>query len=187
MQPLKNNLSSDTATVDGLDTLFELETDPVTAVAPDVMSSPEITADTINTWTLSEAADELNASTRTILRKLKKGTLQGYKIIGSNGPEWRIYPIDTQDIAPSPIKTYVQTVTPDDQGSADSTHDTNLKSLLKVLESQAEQLKAASCRIGWLESQLQEREKEVKLLTDGQHKPSWWHRLKNLGTSILSP
>lgn len=35
-------------------------------------------------------------------------------------------------------------------------------------------LEAASYRIGWLESQLQEREKELKLLTDSQHKPGLW-------------
>jgi len=180
MQPLKNNLSSDKATVDGLDTLFELETDTVMTVTPDVMPSPEITADTIDTWTLPEAAEELNVSTRTILRKLKKGELEGYKITGSNGPEWRIYPTDTEDMTPSPVKIPVMTVTPDDQGAADNTHDSNFKALLKILESQAEQLKAASQVIMYQKEQLEEKDKQIKLLEDSQHKPNWWHRFKDL-------
>jgi hypothetical protein len=51
--------------------------------------------------------------------------------------------------------------------------------LLELIERQSKQLQDASCRIGWLESQLQEREKELKLLTDSQYKPGWWPRLKS--------
>lgn len=36
------------------------------------------------------------------------------------------------------------------------------------------QLQAASYRNGYLEAQLQEREKEIQLLTDSQYKRSWW-------------
>ena len=49
--------------------------------------------------------------------------------------------------------------------------------LLELVERQSKQLQDASCRIGWLESQLQEREKEVKLLTDSRHKAKWWQRI----------
>lgn len=179
MQPLQNNLSSDKATVDGLDTLFDLGTSNDMTVTPDVISSSEITADSIDTWTLLEAADELNVSTRTILRKLKKGELQGHKIVGLNGPEWRIYPVDTQDMTPSPIKIPVQTVTPDDKGTVDTTFDTNFQALLKVLESQAEQLKAASQVIMYQKEQLEEKDKQIRLLEDSQHKKDdWWSRLK---------
>lgn len=40
--------------------------------------------------------------------------------------------------------------------------------LLEFFERQSKQIQAASCRIGWLESQLQEREQDVKLLPDLQ-------------------
>jgi hypothetical protein len=42
----------------------------------------------------------------------------------------------------------------------------------------AQKLEAANYRIGWLESQLLEREKDIKLLTDSQHKDSWWAGFK---------
>ncbi|HZS94706.1 MAG TPA: helix-turn-helix domain-containing protein [Chloroflexota bacterium] len=40
-----------------------------------------------------------------------------------------------------------------------------------------ESLVALSNRNGWLESKLEEREREVKLLTDGNRRVSWWRRL----------
>ena len=36
---------------------------------------------------------------------------------------------------------------------------------------------ALANRNGWLESKLEEREREIKLLTDSQHRVSWWRRL----------
>jgi hypothetical protein len=48
-----------------------------------------------------------------------------------------------------------------------STGNVDVSELLRKLE-------GATYRIGWLESQLQEREREIKLLTDNQHKPGWW-------------
>jgi hypothetical protein len=37
-------------------------------------------------------------------------------------------------------------------------------------------LEGATYRIGYLESKLEDREKEIKLLTDSQHKAAWWKR-----------
>ena len=39
-----------------------------------------------------------------------------------------------------------------------------------------DQLNALTYRNGYLESKLEEREKEVQLLTDSQHKRGWWAR-----------
>ena len=52
-----------------------------------------------------------------------------------------------------------------------------LKSLLDVITKQAEKLEAASMRIGYLEARTENYEKEIKLLTDSQHKRGWWARL----------
>jgi hypothetical protein len=40
-----------------------------------------------------------------------------------------------------------------------------------------EALVALANRNGWLESRLEEREHELKLLTDSRHRVSWWRRL----------
>jgi translation initiation factor 6 (eIF-6) len=68
-------------------------------------------------------------------------------------------------------------VNPQIIGTARSTTDLNDLSALvreqatKMLE-QAEKLESASYRIGYLESQLQSREEQIKLLTVS--KKSWW-------------
>jgi hypothetical protein len=55
----------------------------------------------------------------------------------------------------------------------------NIDRLLNVINEKDQKLEAATYRIGWLESQLQDREKEIKLLTDSQHKPGWWAKFSN--------
>ncbi len=40
------------------------------------------------------------------------------------------------------------------------------------------ELEGATYRIGYLEAQLAERDVQIKLLTDSQHKPSQWARFK---------
>jgi hypothetical protein len=45
-------------------------------------------------WTLNTAAQRLKVSVITVRRKLQKGQLEGYKVEGINGPEWRIIPPD---------------------------------------------------------------------------------------------
>lgn len=113
------------------------------------------------------------------MRKLKTSELQGRKVIGPNGPEWRIQPVDTPDMTNSFIKTSVKAVTSDDLSTDNNTHDTHLESLLKVIESQAEQLKAASQVIMYQKSQLEQRDEQIKLLTDSQHKPGLWQQFRS--------
>ena len=172
------------ATVDGLDNLFEDDTGAVSHVRGDSQATLDTTADTIVSWTLNEAANNLRLSTRTVLRKLKAGTLQGRKVIGANGPEWRIQPIDTPDMTNNFIKVSVRGVTSDNQATEDSTLDRTVQALLNVIENQtkqidvsAEQLKAASQVIMYQKSQLENKEQQLKLLTDSQHKAKWWQRL----------
>ena len=40
-------------------------------------------------------------------------------------------------------------------------------------------LEGATYRIGYLEAQLEAERQQVKLLTDSQHKPSWWSKFKS--------
>lgn len=48
------------------------------------------------------------------------------------------------------------------------------------------ELEGATYRIGYLEAQLAERDQQIKLLTDSQHKPGWWARFKKwcAGSSV---
>ncbi len=62
------------------------------------------------------------------------------------------------------------------QVSAQTSFAPELKSLLDVITKQAEKLEAASMRIGYLEARTENYETQIKLLTDSQHKRSWWAR-----------
>lgn len=59
-----------------------------------------------------------------------------------------------------------------------------LDKLLEVIKEQSEKLEdanrkleSANYRIGYLEAQSQTYQEQIKLLTDSQHKPSWWQKL----------
>ena len=58
-------------------------------------------------------------------------------------------------------------------------HSHDLGALIGLLNDRDHKLEAASYRIGYLESQLEERDRAIKLLTDSQHQPSWWTKFKS--------
>lgn len=169
-------LSMEPATLDGLETFFEVSSqvsDPVTSHG---MTQAEAV---VELWTLSEAASQLGVSTRTVLRHLKNGRLQGRKVDGPNGLEWRIMAIDTQDMTVRVTDDVVRSCPEPVMSTGDMTDDTTLQALLKVIESQAEQLKAASTVITYQQTQLEEKDNHIKLLADSQHKAGWWARFKS--------
>ncbi len=58
-----------------------------------------------------------------------------------------------------------------------------LDKLLEIIQVQGQnlqeankKLESANYRIGYLEAQTQNYQEQVKLLTDSQHTPGWWHR-----------
>lgn len=169
----KNNLSSDLATVDGLDDLFVSGEESVMTVTGDAINLADITAEAVESWTLQDASDNLRVSSRTILRWLKKGKLDGKKIQGLNGPEWRITPNKENLLSDNVTRTSVMSDTRDTPTTADKTVDNPLvRDLLNKIE-------ALTYRNGYLEAQLENERLQVKLLTDkvSSSKKNWWSRL----------
>ena len=152
---------------------------------------------------IEQAAKLLGVSNRTILRRLQKKTLEGFKINGPFGPEWRVSekalttlgnPLATlgqatPDLAIAtrgqPRTTPIQLVLHDiDEGEAElaqkdsansqafTTTNIDVADLLLKLE-------GASYRIGYLESKLEEKNSQIKLLTDSQRKPGWWAKFSS--------
>ena len=115
-------------------------------------------------WTPEQAAKAIGKSIRTVRRMLQEGTLSGYKVPGKRRDEWRVKPVKV-----------AQSNTVIIPGKAVSSVENDR--LWDLVKQQAEKIEALSVRNGWLESQLQERDKEIKLLTDSQHKAKWWQRL----------
>lgn len=183
-EPAPNIEIKPTVTVDGLEQLFEEspsneqgdDQGTLIKIAHGSEHPDQASISNPDHWTLQVAAESLNLSIATIRRRLCKGHLQGYKVDGINGPEWRIIPPAQNTNA--------------DQGHAAQSVEHPAQPVISALlgrlsdvESQLTQsqkdLQAANWRNGYLESQLEnEREqiKQLKLLTDSQHKAAWWKR-----------
>lgn len=121
--------------------------------------------------TISEASRLLQIPYSSLRRQIKQGKVKTQA--GADGKPRVIIEGSVATMAGQSVATASQAATTAGQPVANP----DLSKLLELVERQSRQLQDASCRIGWLESQLQEREKEVKLLTDSQHKRRWWQRV----------
>lgn len=179
MQISQKNLAPTRPSIDGFENIFDFDLDPIENLLTDSqIPTNEVTADTRDLWTLTEAATALNVSTRTILRKLKKGELNGYKVSGANGPEWRIFAVANESATVNPVKTYVTPVSQEESIEPDQGNNSGFESLLKILESQAEQLKAASQVMVYQIEKLEEKDRQIKSLQYRKPKMTWWDYLK---------
>lgn len=180
--------------IEGFDSLLEVQEATLVEVQePDQEAVQELGASVLEGyWTTDEAARELGLSQRTIFKRLKDGSLTGFRVKGKFKQEWRIKPT-------LPIRKVIEAVpevqesTTESSGSqgeiaqegaqeeqANSSRSnlsvSDLDRLLTVIQEKDRQLQAATFRNGYLEAQLEGRDKEIKLLTDSQHKPAGWRR-----------
>lgn len=162
--------------IEGLDSLFRAEDTPGQDVqAPEDRTPQDIEVvedtpgrDIEQVWTVDEAAANLGISAKTVLRRLQKGTLKGHKVPGQFGLEWRV----AQD-TPGQQSTAAQDRTPQDTGELIQLQ-VKLDLMSSELRELRQQLQGASFRNGYLQAQLEQRDQEIKLLTDSQHKRGWW-------------
>lgn len=138
---------------------------------------------------LEEASHLLNLHVDTIKKRLRKGTLKGFKVQEKFGEKWVVIVEElprpreavadlTLEAVPDPTQD-ASCPTPEavpDFSPALERLVTALEKKDGVIESQAHQLKAAGDVIMYLRSQLEEKETQLKLLTDSQHKTGWWTR-----------
>ena len=188
----------DAATTDGMDELFNAEDSigQVINLAQD--RTPQDTTGKL--WTVFEAAKHFNVSEKTILRRLQKGSIKGHKVPGQFGLEWRIAgtaetktcdkegALDKapQDIieawdSPGQDVEVVEDRTPQDTIEAWDSPGQNrlIHEQKQEIEALRAKLEGAIYRNGYLESKLEERESQIKLLTDSQHKPGWWAKFSS--------
>ena len=117
---------------------------------------------------IKDAARVLGISPNTVRTRIKSGELSAGKVKGQTGEQWRVFignlPTGYQQSTSSlPIEPQTGI-------------NTEVSRLLDIIERQGAKLEAASGQIGYLKSQLEEREKEVMLLSDNQKRP-WFRRL----------
>lgn len=136
--------------------------------------------------TIEDAAKYLGVSARTILRRLQKGTLPGCKVPGQFGLEWRVQLIQ-QEVRPaqdiSSINVSPSQARGADQDNLRQSMPDSAEILIRELRSRVseleDKLEGATYRNGYLEAQLEGRDKEIKLLTDSQHNRGWWARFNS--------
>ncbi len=162
-----------------LDGIEEIFTDSGGQTVADITKN--ITSGHQTVASISKASRLLQIPYTTLRRQVKEG-----KFKTQTGPDGKtLLLLDTylQPTGGQTVADSIHLATGGGQVLATAANIGQPDKLLELIERQSKQLQDASCRIGWLESQLQEREKELKLLTDSQHKQGWWPRLRNWFTS----
>jgi hypothetical protein len=172
------DITTDPLAIEGFEHV--LESDDVT-----VSDSPQTTrtmSDTVGQVvgekvSITEAAIRLGVSERTIQRRITRGQLLTEKDAAG-----RVYVVvcptqsDTVSVSVSQSSN-IDGQQSDTVGQNESKSDQD--QLWEMVRAQATKIEALTARNGWLESQLHERQediKELKLLTDSQHKRGWWAR-----------
>lgn len=125
-------------------------------------------------YTIIEAANILKVSPSTIYRRIKSGKYQ--TVTATDGSLKILLPRNaSQNDADDS-----QCVAVDSQRVASAMRPPeDTTTLAKALVEMAQKLEAATYRVGWLESQLHERDREIKLLTDSQHRQGWWAKFSS--------
>jgi excisionase family DNA binding protein len=165
-------LPSNPSDLEGLEPFFETVTATVTSTPTNTTQDVVTVTTTPIDWTLKEAAERLGVSTNTIRNRVKARELHGYKVLGQNGPEWRITPpADTLTTAAPKVEGLQALLQVIDSQAR------HIETMTKQLDANTIQLKAAGDVVTYLHEQLRDKDSQIKLLTDSQHKASLWQRL----------
>ena len=189
------------ASTEGLDSLFE-QAQVTYAEAPVAGFRQPVTraADQESGVPVELAAKLLGTSTNALKKRLRKGTLTGYKLETKHGDKWFVAqgalpesaPI-LDDLAPvpiivtapvpideAPVACAVEPVTCAIEPVPTYADSPELFDRIRELEAK---LEGATFRNGYLEAENQglrtllgAKDTHIKLLTDSQHKSGWWAR-----------
>ena len=187
--PSRDYQTIDTATVEGLEDLFA---DTEKTSGPDLGPSRDEDAGPSQLISALEAASILAINKRSVIRLIQQQKLVAIKRDGKyfltkEAVENRkretclAVPSRDQDAGPSQdevaLDIEVSGPSRDEVPPLSVQVDETLTSSIDAYKLLKE-LEGATYRIGYLEAQLAEREQQIKLLTDSQHKPSLWARFK---------
>jgi len=129
---------------------------------------------------VDQAAKRLGISTNAVLKRLRKGKLHGFKVLGQFGEQWLVDLTDVVvpvhvELAPEPGLAAGEAQMSESQASPEpgsatgpATPDREHDLLKLVVQLSREN--------GALQALLNEREQQIKLLTDSQQNRSRWQR-----------
>lgn len=193
MDNLAQNYQTTSATVQGLDALFETtETPSQNEILSETNENvAETQNETSESLTVSEVVKRLGIPRSTVYRHIQSGKYQGVR--GADGKvRIPLRQVETADLSHETLcETGNETVSHREiAGETENETVSHCEILTGTInETVAEtldikglltKLEAATYRIGYLEAQLEAERQQVKLLTDSQHKPSWWQWVKSL-------
>ena len=196
MDNLAKNYQNNSAATEGLDDLFGVESVGVSDTVQDTVQGNvgHVQDNGPDEISVLEASKLLNVDRRSVVRLLNWQKLSGRKdergrwIVNKQSVLNRKLDQDTiQDAASDTVLVEVQdSVLQSDASVQDSVLQSDASvqdSVLELVKQQGDQLKqaysyldAATARIMYLQEQLEQKDQQIKLLTDSQHKPSWWSK-----------
>ena len=177
--------------IEGMESLFEGSVPgSISQKQSEEPGSESIDTRAIEVVSTEEAARRLGISSRAVIKRLKNGSLRGFRDDSKQRAEWRIYwnepssePKGTSSFEGTQSGTRERTGSSNGTGSQESYGTGSLSYLMELNKQLLEQVQALTYRNGYLESQLSEREKDIterdekmRLLTDSQHKRGSWLR-----------
>lgn len=179
----------DSTSVEGLEEVFATS-EPATANSEPSEQQEVIGSSISELLNTEDAAKRLGISSRAVINRLKAGTLPGKLVQGKYRKEWRVFwnevpntseeqqevRFENSEPAEASFEKHSEQFRSSSEHSEQASESTAILGLLEQNKRLMDQLNALTYRNGYLESKLEEREKEVKLLTDSQQKTSWWHR-----------
>lgn len=174
-----------TTDLSGLEDVFlASESSEPTSEAP--ATDSEVLGSSREVITTEEAAKRLGISARAVINRLKAGTLAGQRVQGKFRTEWRVFWDNNQECSEVPPEIIIgasESSEPSEESDAEADNKfgpvPNEALLAQVLQQNyqlMEQVNQLTYRNGWLESKLEERDTEIKLLTDRRAKRGRWAR-----------
>lgn len=180
-------------TLEGLEEFYDAEL----SVNQEVPGNSQGTAQTqenftgIAQWlTVEEAAKRLEISPNAVIKRLGKGKLAGRKVPGQFGEKWMVDPSGLPQEVHVHISEEQPSPPPEEPGNSQGTASASQEQpsindaiakqsfdvLADVIRQQTEQIKLQNEMIKHLSTQVQEKDGQLKLLTDSQHKRGFWSR-----------
>lgn len=165
-------------TTEGLEDFFDVEVAEDQAVAGTPVAEGQ-------TATIAEAAEILGITRRSALRLVQEGKLAGAKdgqgqwLVKTASIQTRLQAKNLTSSQTEPVAAEVA------EGPGQGWPGGQYEAQQEILKELLAKIEVLTYRNGYLESQLREREndlserdQQIKLLTDSQHKPGWWAQFK---------
>ena len=193
----------DPASLEGLDVLFTAGTNEVTGeqpgdslgIASNSQALPPERVGNASWVSVEQAATQLGISPNAVIKRLNKGKLLGEKVPGQFGLKWTVNPsclpqqiqIEVENCEEQPVMAWEQPgnskgMASQDKalpGTSEGFASDSLQILAQVIQTQNDQIQAQTELIKHLTVEIRERDSQVKLLTDSQHKPGLWAKFSS--------